>query len=70
MEVPLQTHIGKAIRISDLLQKKSLLFDSTIASSTGATPPLADLKKVLRSCSGLFDGIVVNPGQMEHLCGR
>ncbi len=63
----MQTHIGKAIRMSDMLDYRSLLLDTTIASSVGATPQLEDLKHVLQACSGLFDGIIVNPGQMEHL---
>ena len=61
------THIGKAIRINDILNSKSLLVDTTIASCVGATPHLEDLPGVLHNCNGIFDGIIVNPGQMEHL---
>jgi DhnA family fructose-bisphosphate aldolase class Ia len=63
----MQTHIGKSIRISDILNSKSLLLDTTIASCVGATPHLEDLPGVLHNCNGIFDGIIVNPGQMEHL---
>lgn len=63
----MQTFIGKAIRMSDILHQRALLLDTTIASSIGAPPNLEDLKSVLRKCSSVFDGIIVNPGQMEHL---
>ncbi len=60
-------HIGKSIRINDILNSKSLLLDTTLASCLGATPHLEDLQSVLRNCNGIFDGIIVNPGQIEHL---
>ena len=63
----MQTHIGKAIRLSDILDNNSLILDTTISSSIGATPRLEDLRSVLQTCSSIFSGIVVNPGQMEHL---
>jgi len=63
----MQTHIGKSIRINDILNSKSLLLDTTIASCIGATPHLEDLQTVLQECNVIFDGIIVNPGQMEHL---
>lgn len=63
----MQAHIGKSIRISDILNSKSLLLDTTIASCVGATPHLEDLPGELHNCNGIFDGIIVNPGQMEHL---
>ncbi len=63
----MQTHIGKSIRINDILGSKSLLLDTTIASCLGATPQLEDLKSVLQTCNAIFDGIIVNPGQIEHL---
>lgn len=63
----MQAHIGKAIRMSDILDRRSLILDTTIASSLGAPPSLEDLQGVLRACNALFDGIVLNPGQMEHL---
>lgn len=63
----MQSHIGKAIRINDILASKSLLLDTTIASCVGATPQLEDLRSLLQACHKIFDGIIVNPGQMEHL---
>ena len=63
----MQTHIGKSIRLSDILYSKSLLLDTTIAACLGATPRMEDLKSVFQSSNGIFDGIIVNPGQMEHL---
>lgn len=66
----MQAHIGKAVRINDILDSKSLLLDTTIASCVGATSQLEDLQSVLHQCNKLFDGIIVNPGQMEHLAGE
>lgn len=63
----MSTHIGKSIRINDILNPRSVLLDTTIASSVGATPQMEDLKRVLHECNGIFDGIIVNPGQIEHL---
>lgn len=63
----MQTNIGKSIRIDDILTSKSFLLDTTIASCLGATPQLEDLRSVLQTSNKIFDGIIVNPGQMEHL---
>ena len=63
----MQTHVGKAIRMNDILCERAFLFDTTIASSVGAPPCLEDLHDTLCTCNTLFDGIIVNPGQMEHL---
>ncbi|MDZ7332960.1 MAG: hypothetical protein ONB13_07795 [candidate division KSB1 bacterium] len=63
----MQTNIGKSIRINDILDSKSFLLDTTIASCLGATPQLEDLKSVLQTSVRIFDGIILNPGQMEHL---
>lgn len=63
----MQTHIGKEIRLGDILASKSILLDTTIPSCLGATPQLVDLKKVIDQYSTFFTGIIVNPGQMEHL---
>ena len=63
----IQTHIGKAIRIADVLNSESLLLDTTIASSLGATPGLENLQAVLQQAGEIFDGMIVNPGQAEHL---
>ena len=63
----MQTHIGKSIRINDILNLNSLLLDTTIASCLGATHQLEDLPSILHRCNKIFYGIVVNPGQMEHL---
>ncbi len=63
----MQAPIGKAIRINDILDSRSFLLDTTLASCLGATPQLEDLKSVVQTSNGIFDGIIVNPGQMEHL---
>jgi DhnA family fructose-bisphosphate aldolase class Ia len=66
----MQTHTGKSIRLNDILNSKSFLLDTTIASCVGATPCLEDLHSVFQHCNGIFDGIIVNPGQMEHLANK
>lgn len=66
----MQTHIGKSIRLSDILHTNSTLLDTTITSSIGATPNLENLKKTLHQCSRIFNGIILNPGQMAHLAGE
>jgi DhnA family fructose-bisphosphate aldolase class Ia len=63
----MHNHIGKAIRMNDILDARSFMLDTTKASSIGATPGLHDLEGVLRACTERFDGIIVNPGPMEHL---
>lgn len=63
-------NIGKDIRLSDFIDSKdgrSLLLDTTITSSLGATPGMEDLAKTIRTLNTLFDGIILNPGQAEHL---
>jgi DhnA family fructose-bisphosphate aldolase class Ia len=63
----MQVHTGKAIRIHDILTDRAFLFDTTIASCLGAIPHLENLQHVLQISNEIFDGIIVNPGQMEHL---
>lgn len=63
----MHTHIGKAIRMSDILSENSLVFDSTIASSIGAPEGMEDLSSTLQQLTPVFDGIILNPGQIEHL---
>lgn len=62
-------NIGKAIRLSDFIDSvdgRSLIVDTTITSSLGATPGLEDLTEVIKNTSYNFDGIIINPGQAEH----
>ena len=62
-------NVGKEIRMSDIIDSKdrrSLLLDLTIASSTGAPSGLEDNSATLQRLNTLFDGIIVNPGQLEH----
>ena len=61
--------IGKTIRISDIIDAKdgrSLLLDTTIASTLGATAGIENLHDVLKQVNEHCDGIIVNPGQAEH----
>ena len=55
----MQAHIGKSIRLGDILDGKSILLDTTISSCIGATPQLADLKSVFDQYSRHFNGIIV-----------
>jgi len=62
-------NVGKNIRMSDFIDSKDnrcLMLDLTVASSTGAQPGTEDISETLRQCSGAFDGIILNPGQLEH----
>lgn len=62
-------NVGKEIRMSDFIDSKdrhSLLLDLTTASSTGASSGLEDIAGTLQRVNTLFDGIIVNPGQLEH----
>jgi DhnA family fructose-bisphosphate aldolase class Ia len=63
----MQIHTGKAIRIHDILTDRAIMLDTTIASCLGATPHLENLQQILEASNEVFDGIIVNPGQMEHL---
>jgi hypothetical protein len=63
----MQNHVGKAIRINDILEARSFMLDTTKASSIGAPPGLHDLEGVLRAGIECLDGVIVNPGPMEHL---
>ena len=64
----MNTHIGKEIRIGDFIEStdgRSLLLDTSIAASLGATRGLENLSAVLQVVNEYFDGIIVNPGQAE-----
>lgn len=62
-------NVGKNIRMSDFIDSKDnrcLVLDLTVTSSVGARPGTEDISETLRQCSEMFDGIVLNPGQLEH----
>ncbi len=62
-------NVGKNLRMSEFIDTKdehSLILDLTISSSVGAQPGLENTKAVLQRFNSLFDGIVLNPGQLEH----
>jgi DhnA family fructose-bisphosphate aldolase class Ia len=62
-------NVGKNIRMSEFIDSKdgrSLLLDLTITSSIGAQPGLENISEVLRQLNTVFDGIIINPGQLEH----
>lgn len=63
-------NIGKDIRLSDFIDSRdgrSLLLDTTVASCLGAIQGMEDLAETIRALNTLFDGIILNPGQAEHL---
>jgi len=66
----MEINIGKSLRLSDVIDsrdKHALWVDTTVTSSLGATPNLEDLRKTINDVNELCDGIIVNPGQAEHL---
>ena len=65
----MNTNVGTSIRMSEFLDSRdhrALLLDLTIASSFGAVAGLEDIAKTLSQCNEIFDGIIMNPGQLEH----
>jgi DhnA family fructose-bisphosphate aldolase class Ia len=62
-------NVGKNIRMSDFIDSKDsrcLMLDLTVSSSVGAQPGTEDISETLRQCNSTFDGIILNPGQLEH----
>jgi DhnA family fructose-bisphosphate aldolase class Ia len=62
-------NVGKNIRMSDFIDskdKRCLMLDLTLSSSVGAQPGTEDISEPLRKYVGTFDGIILNPGQLEH----
>lgn len=63
------TNVGKSIRMSEFIDSRdhrALMLDLTIPSSLGAVGGLEDIARALGECNEIFDGIVLNPGQLEH----
>ena len=62
-------NVGKNIRVSDFIDSRdnrSVLLDLTASSSVGAGPGTEDIGEVLRQFNASFDGLILNPGQLEH----
>lgn len=62
-------NVGKNIRMSDFIDSKdnrSMLLDLTVTSSIGAQPGTEHISETLKQCNAIFDGIILNPGQLEH----
>jgi DhnA family fructose-bisphosphate aldolase class Ia len=62
-------NVGKDIRMSDFIDSKdhrSLMLDLTVTSSVGAQPGMENIAETLKLCNTAFDGIILNPGQLEH----
>jgi DhnA family fructose-bisphosphate aldolase class Ia len=62
-------NVGKNIRMSDFIDSKddrSLLLDLTVTSSIGAQPGTEDISETLKQVNTIFDGVILNPGQLEH----
>ncbi|MCX6144279.1 MAG: hypothetical protein NTZ35_13770 [Ignavibacteriales bacterium] len=62
-------NVGKNIRMSDFIDSKdnrSMLLDLTVTSSIGAQPGTENISETLKQYNTIFDGIILNPGQLEH----
>jgi DhnA family fructose-bisphosphate aldolase class Ia len=62
-------NVGKNIRMSDFLDARDsrcLILDLSVSSSVGATAGMERISDVLVRYNTTFDGIIVNPGQLEH----
>jgi DhnA family fructose-bisphosphate aldolase class Ia len=62
-------NVGKNIRMSDFIDSKddrSLLLDLTVTSSVGAQPGTENISEMLKRVNTIFDGVILNPGQLEH----
>ncbi len=65
----MSSNVGKNIRMSDFVDSRdnrSLMLDLTLASSVGAQPGTENISETLGRCNAVFDGIILNPGQLEH----
>ena len=62
-------NVGKTIRLGDLFDPtdhSSLIIDTSITASLGAVSGLENIKKTVSKINTICDGIIVNPGQLEH----
>jgi len=62
-------NVGKNIRMSDFIDSRDnrcLMLDLTLTSSVGAQPGTENISETLARCNTAFDGIILNPGQLEH----
>jgi DhnA family fructose-bisphosphate aldolase class Ia len=62
-------NVGKNIRMSDCIDstdQRSLMLDLTITSSVGARSGTEHISETLARCNTVFDGIILNPGLLEH----
>jgi DhnA family fructose-bisphosphate aldolase class Ia len=62
-------NVGKNIRMSECIDSRdnrSLMLDLTLTSSVGAQPGTENLSETLARYNSVFDGIILNPGQLEH----
>lgn len=62
-------NVGKNIRMSEFIDSRdhrSMLLDLTVTSSVGARPGTEHISETLERYNTAFDGIILNPGQLEH----
>ena len=62
-------NVGKNIRMSDFIDSRDhrcLMLDLTVTSSVGARPGTEHISETLARYNTVFDGIILNPGQLEH----
>lgn len=65
----MKINIGKTIRLGDLIDPtdhRSLVIDTSITASVGAVSGLENFKETVSKINTICDGIIVNPGQLEH----
>jgi DhnA family fructose-bisphosphate aldolase class Ia len=62
-------NVGKNIRMSDFIDSRDhrcLMLDLTVTSSVGACLGTEHISETLARYNTAFDGIILNPGQLEH----
>jgi len=65
----LNINVGKTIRLGGLFDPtdhRSLIIDTSKTASVGAVPGLENFEKTVSKINTICDGIIVNPGQLEH----
>jgi len=65
----LKINAGKTIRLGDLVNPgdgHSVIIDTSIPASIGAVEGLLHFDEAVAQINTICDGIVVNPGQLEH----
>jgi len=65
----LKINVGKTIRIGDIINpdnQRGLWIDTSITASVGSVTGLENFRDTISIINTHCDGIIVNPGQLEH----